>query len=186
MRRATQTIRLVNQQVNPLTPLQNLLNVLAHNIPHIVNFGLNILEGVILASLCGAVLDHQALEVGIETRSAVSRQRSKVGIGVGGEEALLDFDEVAKGDAAAEVLLGDDEVGEARCRGGGCRGGVGDVVDVVCAVGVGEFLGRRVVNLWQNERGERRGCRGGRGRVFGKDCVFVGDARVEQGRCRAA
>lgn len=63
---------------------------------------------------------------------------------VGGEEALLDFHEEAKGYSAAEVGFGDDEVGQARrVEGVGMVGGgscVGDVVDEVLIVRVCELL----------------------------------------------
>jgi len=91
------------------------------------------------------------------------------------EEALLDLDEEAEGDATSEVLFGDDEVGEARSIAGRSGSGVGDVVDVVCAVGVGQLLGGRVINLWENQRGQGRCGRGGGSGVLGEDCVVVGD-----------
>jgi hypothetical protein len=40
-------------------------------------------------------------------------------------------------------------------------GGFGDVVDLVLAVGVGELLGARVLNLWEDEGGEGGGLGGG-------------------------
>jgi len=55
-------------------------------------------------------------------------------------------------------------------------GRVGDVVDVVLVVGVGEFLGFGVVDLGEDEGGEGGGLRGGGGGVFGEDGGAVGDA----------
>ena len=51
-------------------------------------------------------------------------------------------------------MFGDDEVGETRSIAGRSGSGVGDVVDVVCAMGVGQLLGGRVINLWEDQRGQ--------------------------------
>ena len=84
---------------------------------------------------------------------------------------FLDLDEVAEGDAAAEVGGGDDEVGEAAGAGVGGRRmigwGVGDVVYEVLVVGVGQFLWGAVVNFREDEGGEGGGLGGGRGGVLG-------------------
>lgn len=58
------------------------------------------------------------------------------------------------------------------------RGGVvGDVVDEVLVVGVGEFLGAvAVVDFGEDEGGEGGGLGGGGGGVFGEDGGPVGDA----------
>lgn len=85
------------------------------------------------------------------------------------EKAVLDLDEEAKGDAPAEGLRGDDEVDQAagggRIGGGGVFGRRrGHVVDVVVAMGVGEFLGLRVGDFGEDEGGQRRRvacCAGG-------------------------
>ncbi len=47
------------------------------------------------------------------------------------------------------------------------RGGVGDVVDVVLVVGVGELLGLVVGDFGEDEGGEAGGLGGGGGGVFG-------------------
>jgi len=154
MSRSTQSVSLINQQVNPLSSFQNLLNVLAHDIPDVVDLGLDVLESVILASFCGSVFNHQFLEVCIEACSTVGGERGEFGILVLAQEALLDFDEEAEGDATSKVLFSDDEVGETRSISSRSGSGVGDVVDVVCAVGVGQLLGGRVINLWENQRGQ--------------------------------
>ena len=88
---------------------------------------------------------------------------------VAGEELLFDFNEVAKGDAAAEVGGGYDEVGESACRGGRrvLGGGIGNVVYKVVIVCVGQLLGGFVFDLGEDERGEGGGLRGGGGRVLG-------------------
>lgn len=95
------------------------------------------------------------------------------------EELLFDFDEVAEWDAAPEGGGGDDEVGEAAgggVGGGVVRGGVGDVVDEVLVVRVGEFLGFVVLDFGKDEGGEGGSLGGGGGGVFGEDGGSVGDA----------
>jgi len=92
---------------------------------------------------------------------------------------FLDFYEVAEGDAAAEGGGGDNEVGEAACGGIAgrvVRGGVGDVVDEVLVVRVGEFLGLVVLDFGEDEGGEGGGLGGGGGGVLGEDGDSVGDA----------
>lgn len=102
-----------------------------------------------------------------------------------GQELGFDLDEVAEGDAAAEAARGDDEVGEAAGggvrRGGVVRGAVGDVVDEVLVVGVGELLRGAVVDFGEDEGGEGGGLGGGRGGVFGEDGGAVGDAGAVRG-----
>lgn len=65
------------------------------------------------------------------------------------EEPLADFEEEAKGHAAAEGGIGDDEEGEAACGWmvGVVGWGIGDVMDLVLPVGIGEFLRTTVFNL---------------------------------------
>ena len=46
-------------------------------------------------------------------------------------------------------------------------GSVGNIVDVVLVVGVGQLLGFVVVYLWEDERGEGGCLGGGGGGVFG-------------------
>lgn len=58
------------------------------------------------------------------------------------------------------------------------RGRLGDVVDVVVAVRVGQLLWGVMVDLGEDERREGRGLRGGRGRAFREDGGVVGDARA--------
>lgn len=60
------------------------------------------------------------------------------------------------------------------------RGRLGDVVDVVGAVGVGELLRGRVLDLGEDEGGERRGLRRGRGGAFREDRGVVGYARTKE------
>ena len=57
-------------------------------------------------------------------------------------------------------------------------GGLGDVVDVVVAVGVGELLRGVVADLGEDEGGEGGGLGGGRGGAFGEDGGVVRDARA--------
>lgn len=97
-----------------------------------------------------------------------------------GQELGFDFDEVAEGDAAAEAARGDDQVGEAAgggvFRGWVVRRAVGDVVDEVLVVGVGQLLRGAVVDFGEDEGGEGGGLGGGRGGVFREDGGAVGDA----------
>jgi len=80
--------------------------------------------------------------------------------------------------------LCDGEEGEATCgRGTGVfGGGGGDVVDVICAVGVGQFLGRGMIDFGKDDGGEG-GCVGaGRGGVLGENGGIVGYAGTVRGR----
>lgn len=52
-------------------------------------------------------------------------------------------------------------------------GRLGDVVDVVVTVGVGELLGGVVLDLGQDQRGEGGGLRGGGGGALGEDGAVV-------------
>jgi len=99
-----------------------------------------------------------------------------------GEKTLLDFNEEAKGDAATERGIRDHKIGEAAGGGGGgvFGGGVGDVVDEALVVGVGKFLGFRVVDFGKDEGGETGCLGGGRGGVFGEDCDVMRDAGIEE------
>jgi len=98
--------------------------------------------------------NHQLFQRCIERGAAIRGQGAEVG-GFGrvlGQKLLFDFDQEAEGDSAAERLLCDDEEGETACgRGAGVLGGcTGDVVDVVCAVGVGQLLRRRVADFGED------------------------------------
>lgn len=57
-------------------------------------------------------------------------------------------------------------------------GTLGNIVDVVVAVSVGELLRGVVVDLGEDEGGERRGLGGGRGGAFGEDGGMVRYARA--------
>jgi len=74
----TQSIRFVNQQIYPFTPLQHSLNILAHNIPHIVNLMLRIPNRVLLARIRRAIANHDRLESSIKRRTPVTREVRKV------------------------------------------------------------------------------------------------------------
>lgn len=181
MRPNPQPIRLIDQQIDPLPPLQHPLNVLRHDPLHIIDILLHIRNRILLARLRRPIRNHQLLELRVEVRSAVGWQVGEIGVLriVAREELLFDFDEVAEGDAPAEGGGGDDEVGKA-AGGGVARGmvrrGVGDVVDEVLVVRVGEFLGFVVIDFGEDEGGEGGGLGGGGGGVFGEDGGSVGDA----------
>lgn len=164
-RTPAQPIRLINQQIHPLPPLQQPLNIPRHNPPHIINLPLRRRNSIILSARRSTVIDHQIPQIRIEAPRAVVGHVGEVGRldRESIEEALADLEEEAKGDAAPEAGLGDYEEGETASVGvvrvvGGC---FGDVVDVVGAVGVGELLGGGVLNFGEDEGGEGGGLGGG-------------------------
>ena len=170
-RPSTQPIRLIHQQINPLPPLQHPLDILRHDPPHIVDLLLRVRDRILFTPLGGPKRHHELFHLLVEVGRAVRGhlvKGSMVAFGVFGEELLFDFDEVAEGDAAAEAGGGDYEVGEsAGGRGGRVFGRrVGDVVDEVVIVGVGQFLRGFVLDLGEDEGGERGGLRGGGGCVL--------------------
>lgn len=159
MRPDSQPIGLVNQQIDPLPPLQHPLDILRHNPLHIIDIRLHVADRILLAPLRRPVTDHQTLQLRVKIRGAVRWQAGEICRFwvIAREELFLDLDQVAKGDAPPEVAGGDDEVGEA--AGGGVsgwmvRGGVGDVVDEVLVMGVRQFLRGAVVDLGQDEGSE--------------------------------
>ncbi|ROW09700.1 hypothetical protein VMCG_02453 [Cytospora schulzeri] len=170
------------RSVDPLATLEQALDVPRHDAPDVVDLPLGGADGVVAAAARGAVLDHQALELGVEGGGAVVGQLVEVG-GPGrvlGEEALADLEQEAEGDAAAEGRLGHHQEGEAAGGGRVMLGrGLGDVVDVVVAVGVGELLGRVVLYFGEDERGQGGRLGGGRGGAFGEDGAVVRYARTE-------
>lgn len=142
MRPNPKPIRLINQQIDPLPPLQNPLDILRHDAPHILNLPLHVADRVLFAPFRGPVTDHQLFQPGIEIRGAVGRQAGEIRRlrVVARKELFLDFDEVAEGYAPPETAGGDDEIREAAGAGvcgGVVGGGIGDVVDEVLVVGVG-------------------------------------------------
>jgi len=165
-------IRFVHQQINPLPPLQHPLNILRHNPLHVINILLHIRNRILLPPLRSPIPNHQPLQLSIKTRRTICRHGCKIRTFriIAREKLLLYFHQVAEGYAAAEAAGGDDEVGQAAgggVGGGVVRGGVGDVVDVVLVVGVGELLGLVVGDFGEDEGGEAGGLGGGGGGVFG-------------------
>lgn len=76
-----------------------------------------------------------------------------------GEELISDFDQVGERDTSAQGGGGNGQEGETTCgrvRRMGGRG-FGDVVDVVVAVGIGQFLRVDMVDLGENKGGKRGG-----------------------------
>lgn len=183
MRPHPQLIRLIHQQIDPLPPLQHPLDILRHDAPHILNLPLHAPQRVLLVR---PEIHHQLLQRAVERRRAIRRETREIRLlgFVPAEELVLDLDEVGEGDAAAEGGGGDDEIGEA-AGGEAVRvlgGRVGDVVDVVLVVGVGELLGFGVVDFGEDEGGEGGGVRGGGGGMFAEDGGAVGDAGAGGGR----
>lgn len=83
---------------------------------------------------------------------------------------LLDLYKVAERYTTAEPTRSDNKVGQTTRRrvGGGVVGRcVGDVVDEVLIVGVGQLLGLVVGYLGEDDGGETGGGAGGGGGVFG-------------------
>ena len=123
---------------------------------------MHIRNRVLFAALRGPVFNHQCLKLGVEAAGAVALHACEV-MSLDGEaleEAPLDLDEEAKRDTPPERGVRNHE--KRQSPSGGMLGGVlggrgGDIVDVVIIVCVGELLGGGVLNLGQNERGER-GC----------------------------
>ena len=181
---AAQPVRLVHEEVHPLAALEQALDVLRHDAADVVDLAARVADGVVAAARCRAVLHHERLELAVEGAGAVVGHVGKVrqADGESAEEALADLEEEAEGHAAAEGGVGDDEEGEAAGRETGAgvvRGRVGNVVDLVVAVGVGELLRGAVLDLGEDEGGERRGLGRGRGDALGEDGRAVGDAGAE-------
>lgn len=178
-RSPSELISLVNQEVHPLTPLQQTLNVSRHDSPHIVNLPLRITNRIALSATRASVFHHQILQLAVEASGAIVGHVTVVGaFGELLEEALADLEEVAEGHATAEGGIGHDKESQAACAGliWVFRGRLGDVVDLMLAMGVGELLRRRVLDLGEDEGGERRGLRGGGGGTFGENSGMMGNA----------
>jgi len=156
----SQPIRLIHQQINALAPLKHPLNILCHDLPNTIDFPLRSPERILFARLCRALLNHEFLERGVETRTAIARQRREIRIIEGKllQKRLLHVHEKAEGDSSTEPIFGDCEVGETAGAGLGrrvFRRRRRDVVDEVLVVGVCEFLGLVVGDLGEDEGGER-------------------------------
>jgi hypothetical protein len=164
-----------------LATLEHALNVLRHNLPHVVDFLLCRPQRILLASIRAALLGHQLLQGSIEACTSIRGQMRKVrllGIKLG-KELLLEIRQEAKRNALSELALRDDEKRQAPSAGltGGEVGGRFDqavremLVLVDCAV-----RRRLVLECGKDERDERRGIGRGRGGVFGEDSRVVGYA----------
>jgi hypothetical protein len=162
-----------------LAALKDALNVLRHNLSHIIDLFLRRPQGVLLACIRAALLRHQPLQCAIETRASIRWQMCEIrlfGIKLG-EEFLLEIGKEAKRDALAELALGNDEEGEAACAGlarwevrGRLDEAVGEVLVLVdCAV-----RGGFVLEGWEDDGDERGGIGRGRSCVFGEDRGVVG------------
>lgn len=160
---AAQTIRLVDQQINPLPTLQHPLDILRHDVAHAVD--LLARRGQRIRRRRRVVGLQQRAQLGVERRAAVRRQRREVGRGgwVGGQELALYLQQEGERDAAAELGCGDDQVAERGVRGeflglraifGRAGRRVGDVVHEEPFVGVRQFLGLAVRDLGQDDGGQ--------------------------------
>lgn len=104
MRTTTQPIRLVDKQIDPLASLQQGLNIPAHDTLHIGDLFLHVGDGVLFASLRGAVFNHQLLQLCVKATRPIALHAREV-MALNGErlqKALLDLDEKAEGDAPAQ------------------------------------------------------------------------------------
>ena len=104
---------------------------------------------------------------------------------VGGEEAFLDLEKEAERDPTTDICVGNDEVGESAS--GGIASGmvdyrIGYVVNEVLVVRVGELLGGVMLDLWEDQGGERGGARSSGSGVFSQDCAVVGDTCAVDGQ----
>lgn len=110
MRPHPKSIRLINQQINPLPPFKNPLDILRHDALDGVNVLLHIGDGVGFAGLRGAVFHHEGFEDGVEVGSAVGwhcREVCPFCI-VLCQESFLDFYQKPKWYAAADTGVSDD------------------------------------------------------------------------------
>ena len=110
-----QPIRLVNQQIDPLSPLQHPLNIIRHDPAHTFDILLHVCESILFARLRRPERDHQALELVVEIRRTVRWQRSKIRRRriIFFQELFLDFDEEAEWDSAPKGCRGDNKIGKA-------------------------------------------------------------------------
>lgn len=97
----------------------------------------------------------------------------------GGKETFLDLEKETERDPTTDICVGNDEVGESAS--GGIASGmvdyrIGYVVNEVLVVRVGELLGGVMLDLWENQGGERGGARSSGSGVFSQDCAVVGYA----------
>lgn len=124
MRTATQPIRLIHQQINPLTPLQHSLNVLRHDVPHAID--LPLCRSQRIRRRGRIVRLQQRAELIVEGSATVSRESREVRAGgrVSGEELALDFEEEGEGNAAALFGGCNDDVAEGRVGVGFALAGV--------------------------------------------------------------
>lgn len=110
MRPHPKPIRFVNQQIDPLAPFKNPLDIFRHDALDRVNVLLHIGDGVGFAGLRGAVFNHEGFQGGVEVGSAIGRHCREVCPFriVLGQESFLDFYQEPKRYAAADTGVGDD------------------------------------------------------------------------------
>lgn len=118
MRTPSQPIRLVDQQINPLSTLQHPLDILRHDPPHIINIAFRHCERVRRRRRVERL--HKRAELRVEPRTAIRRQRSEIGTrrGIGREELAFYFEEKGEGNAAALFGGCHDDVSQRIVRGG--------------------------------------------------------------------
>ena len=141
-------------------PLEHTLNILRHDLAHALDLALSRAQRILLAGLGAALLEHKALERSIEARAAIRGQVVEVcAVRVElSEEALLERGEEAKGDALAQLALGDDEEGKAAGGGlaaGEVRGRLDEAVDEELGLVDGLVCGFVVRDAREDERDER-------------------------------
>ena len=94
MRSNPQPIRLVNQQVDPLPPLQHPLNILCHYPLHIIDIMLHVRNRIVFPRLRRPIRNHQLLQLRVEIRRSIWWQIRKIRVLwiIAREKLLLDFD----------------------------------------------------------------------------------------------
>ncbi len=98
---AAEAVGLVDEQVDALAALEQALDVARHDAADVVHLALDVGDGVVAAARRGAVLDHQALERGVEGGGAVVGEVGEVGGGLVelAQEAGADLEQEAEGHA---------------------------------------------------------------------------------------
>ena len=112
MRTPTQSIRLVHEKINPLPTLEDPLDILRHDIPHIVHLFTR--RSQCICRRCRVVCGEQRQKFAIESRATVRGERREIGgrWWIDGEEPPLHLEEEGKGDAPALFGRRDDHVAQ--------------------------------------------------------------------------
>ena len=74
MRAHAQAIRLIDQQIDPLSPLQHPLDVLRHDPLDVIDILLHVRDCILLSRFRRSIPHHQVLQLRVEVRSAIRWQ----------------------------------------------------------------------------------------------------------------